>query len=163
MAKKQNTAETAERLAQPVLAQMGLALWDVAYEKEGSAWFLRYYIDKDGGVTLNDCEDFSHAVEALLDEADPIEGSYTLEVSSPGIERKLSRDSHYAWAVGKPVTVRLIRPDADGVRERTGTLRAYAGGALTLGLSDGAERVYPAAELAWARLYNDYGSEGAEK
>ncbi len=79
MAKK-NTAAVAEELAQPILDEMGLLLWDVVYEKEGSGWYLRYYVDKEGGIDINSCEAFSRAVEKALDAADPIEGSYTLEV-----------------------------------------------------------------------------------
>ena len=94
MAKK-NTAAVAEELAQPILDEMGLLLWDVVYEKEGSGWYLRYYVDKEGGIDINSCEAFSRAVEKALDAADPIEGSYTLEVSSPGIERQLTRDWHF--------------------------------------------------------------------
>ena len=90
MAKK-NTAAVAEELAQPILEEMGLLLWDVVYEKEGSGWYLRYYVDREGGIDINSCEAFSRAVEKVLDAADPIEGSYTLEVSSPGIERQLTR------------------------------------------------------------------------
>mgnify|MGYP000637488583 FL=1 len=86
MAKK-NTAAIAEELAAPILEEMGLQLWDVVYEKEGSGWYLRYYVDKEGGIDINSCEAFSRAISDVLDEADPIDGSYTLEVSSPGIER----------------------------------------------------------------------------
>ncbi|MBP3464714.1 MAG: ribosome maturation factor RimP, partial [Angelakisella sp.] len=83
MAKK-NTAAVAEELAQPILEQMGLILWDVVYEKEGSGWYLRYYIDKEGGVSIDDCEAMSRPLDAKLDEVDPIEQSYCLEVSSAG-------------------------------------------------------------------------------
>lgn len=83
--KKENTTDTAARLAQPLLEELGLTLWDLRFEKEGSLWYLRYFIDKEGGVTIDDCEQFSRAVEKKLDAADPISQSYTLEVSSPGI------------------------------------------------------------------------------
>ena len=85
------TVERAEQIARPVLEQLKLTLWDVRFEKEGSVWYLRYFLDKEGGVTIDDCEAFSRAVDPLLDEADPIEQSYTLEVSSPGVERELTR------------------------------------------------------------------------
>ena len=104
---------------------MGLRLWDVRFEKEGSGWYLRYFIDKPGGVCIDDCERFSRAVDPLLDEADPIEQSYCLEVSSPGVERELTRPWHFEENLGRPVTARLISPRG-GVREFSGTLLRYA-------------------------------------
>lgn len=109
MAKK-NTAAIAEELAAPILEEMGLQLWDVVYEKEGSGWYLRYYVDKEGGIDINSCEAFSRAISDVLDEADPIDGSYTLEVSSPGIERALTRDWHFEALMGQQLLVRLIPP-----------------------------------------------------
>lgn len=120
MAKK-NTAAIAEELAAPILEEMGLQLWDVVYEKEGSGWYLRYYVDKEGGIDINSCEAFSRAISDVLDEADPIDGSYTLEVSSPGIERQLTRDWHFETLMGQQLLVRLIRP-VEGVRDFIGTL-----------------------------------------
>ena len=80
--KRPNTAAVCEALAAPVAQRMGLYLWDVAFEKEGAGWYLRYYIDREGGVTIDECEAFSREVSDLLDEADPIDQSYTLEVGS---------------------------------------------------------------------------------
>lgn len=130
MAKK-NTAAIAEELAAPILEEMGLQLWDVVYEKEGSGWYLRYYVDKEGGIDINSCEAFSRAISDVLDEADPIDGSYTLEVSSPGIERQLTRDWHFETLMGQQLLVRLIRP-VEGVRDFIGTLTDYRDGTLTL-------------------------------
>ena len=154
MAKK-NTAAVAEELAQPILDEMGLLLWDVVYEKEGSGWYLRYYVDKEGGIDINDCEAFSRAVEKALDAADPIEGSYTLEVSSPGIERQLTRDWHFESLMGEQLLVRLIRP-VEGVRDFIGTLTAYADGVLTLLLDEETEMNVERGETAFIRLYNDF-------
>ncbi len=154
MAKK-NTAAVAEELAQPILNEMGLLLWDVVYEKEGSGWYLRYYVDKEGGIDINDCEAFSRAVEKALDAADPIEGSYTLEVSSPGIERQLTRDWHFEALMGEQLLVRLIRP-VEGVRDFIGTLTAYADGVLTLLLDEETEMNVERGETAFIRLYNDF-------
>lgn len=155
MAKKMNTAEAAEAIAAPILAEMGFTLWDVVYEKEGSGWYLRYYIDKEGGITINDCEAFSRAVEAKLDEEDPIEGSYTLEVSSPGIERALTRDRHFEELMGSTLLVRLIRP-VEGIRDFTGTLTAFNGNAFTLLLDEETEMTIERNEAAFIRLYNDF-------
>ena len=91
---KKVTELTAE-LAAPVVAEQGCELWDVEYVKEAGTWYLRLYIDKEGGVSINDCEAISRRVSDLLDEADPIEGSYTFEVSSAGAERPLKRPSDF--------------------------------------------------------------------
>lgn len=160
MAKK-NTAAVAEELAQPILEEMGLQLWDVVYEKEGSGWYLRYYIDKEDGVNINECEAFSRAISDVLDEADPIEGSYTLEVSSPGIERALTRDWHFEALMCEQLLVRLIRP-VEGVRDFVGTLTAYADGVLTLLLDEETEMNVERGETAFIRLYNDF-SGGTSK
>lgn len=160
MAKK-NTAAIAEELAAPILEEMGLQLWDVAYEKEGSGWYLRYYVDKEGGIDINSCEAFSRAISDVLDEADPIDGSYTLEVSSPGIERALTRDWHFETLMGQQLLVRLIRP-VEGVRDFIGTLTDYRDGTLTLLLDEKTEMNVERGETAFIRLYNDF-SGGVSK
>ena len=103
---KKNTAEIAAELANPILLQMGLKLWDVRFEKEGGRWFLRYFIDKEGGVNINDCENFSRAIDPVLDAADPIDQAYCLEVSSPGVERDLVKPWHFEENIGRLVTAR---------------------------------------------------------
>ena len=160
MAKK-NTAAIAEELAAPILEEMGLQLWDVVYEKEGSGWYLRYYVDKEGGIDINNCEAFSRAISDVLDEADPIDGSYTLEVSSPGIERQLTRDWHFETLMGQQLLVRLIRP-VEGVRDFIGTLTDYRDGTLTLLLDEKTEMNVERGETAFIRLYNDF-SGGVSK
>lgn len=160
MAKK-NTAAIAEELAAPILEEMGLQLWDVVYEKEGSGWYLRYYVDKEGGIDINSCEAFSRAVSDVLDEADPIDGSYTLEVSSPGIERALTHDWHFEALMGQQLLVRLIRP-VEGVRDFIGTLTDYRDGTLTLLLDEKTEMNVERGETAFIRLYNDF-SGGVSK
>ena len=156
--KKENTTETAARLAQPLLEKLGLTLWDLRFEKEGSLWYLRYFIDKEGGVTIDDCERFSRAVEKELDAADPIDQSYTLEVSSPGIERELTRDWHYEQCMGMEIAVRLIRP-VDGVRDFVGTLTGYEDGKVTMLPAGGTELSFGTGEASFVRLYNDYTTE----
>ena len=160
MAKK-NTAAIAEELAAPILEEMGLQLWDVVYEKEGSGWYLRYYVAKEGGIDINSCEAFSRAISDVLDEADPIDGSYTLEVSSPGIERALTRDWHFEVLMGQQLLVRLIRP-VEGVRDFIGTLTDYRDGTLTLLLDEKTEMNVERGETAFIRLYNDF-SGGVSK
>ena len=160
MAKK-NTAAIAEELAAPILEEMGLQLWDVVYEKEGSGWYQRYYVDKEGGIDINSCEAFSRAISDVLDEADPIDGSYTLEVSSPGIERALTRDWHFEALMVQQLLVRLIRP-VEGVRDFIGTLTDYRDGTLTLLLDEKTEMNVERGETAFIRLYNDF-SGGVSK
>ena len=160
MAKK-NTAAIAEELAAPILEEMGLQLWDVVYEKEGSGWYLQYYVDKEGGIDINSCEAFSRAISDVLDEADPLDGSYTLEVSSPGIERALTRDWHFETLMGQQLLVRLIRP-VEGVRDFIGTLTDYRDGTLTLLLDEKTEMNVERGETAFIRLYNDF-SGGVSK
>lgn len=109
------------QLAQPIVEQAGCTLWDVEYVKEAGEWFLRVYIDKEGGVDINDCEAVSRPLSDLLDEADPIQGSYTFEVSSAGLDRPLKKPEHFATCAGQQVDVRFYRP-VDGRKEYTGAL-----------------------------------------
>ena len=109
------------QLAQPIVEQAGCTLWDVEYVKEAGEWFLRVYIDKEGGVGIEDCEAVSRPVSDLLDEADPIQGGYTFEVSSAGLDRPLKKPEHFAHCAGQQVEVRFYRP-MDGRKEYTGTL-----------------------------------------
>lgn len=159
--KKPNTVTIATQLAEPIIQEMGLLLWDVRYEKEGSSWFLRYFIDKEGGVTIDDCEKFSRRMSDILDEADPISQSYYLEVSSPGIERDLIKDWHFAQYIGSPVSVRFIRP-VEGVRDFVGELTAYEDGKITVLLEDDVEMTFDKSETAFVRLYDDFTTGGEE-
>ena len=122
--------------AEPLVQACGCSLWDVEYVREGGEWFLRLYLDKEGGVDIDDCEAVSRAVDPVLDEKDPIPESYFLEVSSPGIERALTRDEHFARYLGEPVRVTMIRP-LDGCKELVGELVKKEGALLTLALEGG--------------------------
>lgn len=144
----------AEALARPAAQGLGLSLWDVEYVKEGASWFLRYYIDKPGGVTIEDCEALSRAVDGPLDEADFIGTQYYLEVSSPGIERELKKEAHFAAFTGRPVRVRFIRPRADGARELSGTLLSFENGTLTLDTPQGAV-AFAKSEAAFIRAVDE--------
>ena len=120
---KKITELTAE-LAAPAIAAQGCELWDVEYVKEGGTWYLRVLLDKEGGVDILDCEAISRELSDLLDEADPIEGSYTLEVGSAGAERSLKRPADFERFLGSPVLVKLYRPQ-NGSKEFPGHLAAY--------------------------------------
>jgi len=135
MAEK-SVAEKVEALAEPVLSGLGVELYELEYIKEGGYFILRVFIDKPGGVSIDDCERVSHALEAALDVSDPIEGPYTLEVSSPGIERALTRPFHFYRCMGKLVEVRLYKP-MDGKRRFIGTLTGLEGDLITLSTQRG--------------------------
>ena len=120
---KKITELTAE-LAAPAIAQAGCTLWDVEYVKEGGTWYLRVLLDKEGGVDILDCEAVSRTLSDLLDEADHIEGSYTLEVGSAGAERALKRPEDFQRFLGSPVLVKLYRA-LNGQKEIPGVLESY--------------------------------------
>ena len=129
----EKVTELTARLAEPVIAEQGCTLWDVEYVKEAGTWYLRVLIDKEGGVDILDCEAISRKLSDLLDEADPIEGSYTLEVGSAGAERALKRPADFQRYLNSPVLVKLYKP-VDGRKEFPGTLTAYneADGSITV-------------------------------
>ncbi|MGM9538594.1 MAG: ribosome maturation factor RimP [Candidatus Onthomonas sp.] len=148
---KKVTAVAAE-LALPFVQAAGCTLWDVEYVREAGTWFLRIYIDCPGGVSVDQCEAVSRPLSDALDVADPIEGSYVLEVSSAGADRPLKKPEHFAAFLGHEVEVRLYRP-VEGRKEFHGVLKSYDQGDVTLTMADGAERVFPKKETALVRLY----------
>lgn len=137
-------------LAAPAARELGLELWDVEYVREAGQWFLRIYVDKDGGVNISDCEALSKALDPLLDEADPIPDSYVFEVSSAGAERELKRPGDFEKFMGSPVEVRLYKP-LNGSKTCLGTLKGYADGAVCVE-SGGTEYVFEKAQVAKVRL-----------
>ena len=120
-----------ETLAKPVVEANGCQLWDVEYVREGSERYLRLYIDKDGGIDIEDCEKIHRAMDPILDEADPIAESYHFEVCSAGLERPLKRPSDFERFMGSPVLGKLYRPH-NGLKELPGILRGYEEGRVTL-------------------------------
>lgn len=143
--------ETVTQLALPIVEGAGCTLWDVEYVKEAGQWFLRVYIDKEGGVSIDDCEAVSRPLSDLLDEVDPIEGSYTFEVSSAGADRPLRKPEHFQQLMGAEVEVRLYRP-REGRKEFVGLLRGYDDGDVTLEMA-GAPVTFEKKEIALVRLY----------
>ena len=126
-------------IAERVASELGYFVWDVDYVKEGTEWFLRIDIDKvDGGVGIEDCEAFSRAIDPLLDEENPIEEQYTLQISSPGIEREIKNDFHLEHCLGEMVQVRLYAP-MNGFKEYVGTLLSYTQDAVTLDVDGSVE------------------------
>ena len=133
-----SAVKVVEALVRPVVEGMDLRLWDVRFEKEGPDWFLRILIDRDEPLDTDTCEAVSRAIDPLLDEADPIEQSYYLEVGSPGLGRRLTRPEHYEQLKGQKIRVKLIRPNADGVREFSGILTGREGSTVTVNTDAGA-------------------------
>ena len=142
--------ETVTALAAPIAAELGLELWDVEYIREAGQWFLRVYIDKDGGVSINDCEALSRALDPVLDETDPIPDSYVFEVSSAGAERELKRPGDFERFMGSGAEVRLYQP-VNGSKSFVGTLSGYDDGNVTL-TAAGKELTFEKSQIAQVRL-----------
>ena len=137
-------------LAEPVVAEAGCSIWDVEYVREGTTWFLRIYIDKEGGVDIDDCEAISRGMDPILDEKDPIPSAYTFEVCSAGLERALKRPSDFARYLGSDILVRLYKP-RNGSKEYACVLRGYEDGAVTV--EYGSEAItFEKSEVALVRL-----------
>lgn len=143
--------DTVAALAAPLVEAAGCSLWDVEYVKEAGQWFLRVYIDKEGGVSINDCEAVSRPLSDALDEADPIEGGYTFEVSSAGADRVLKKPEHFSQFQGTQVEVKLYRA-REGRKEFVGLLSGYADGDVTLDVG-GAPMEFEKKDIALVRLY----------
>ena len=142
--------EQVAAFAQPVVEEKGCTLWDVEYVREGSERYLRLYIDKDGGVDIEDCEKIHRAVDPILDEKDPIAESYHFEVCSAGLERALKRPGDFEQFMGSPILVKLYRP-RNGLKEIPGILRGYEDGKITV--EAGKETIeFQKSEVALVRL-----------
>lgn len=151
MAGKGNTVAKVAEIVAPYVEELGLDIWDIRFVKEGTDWYLRIFIDKDGDVSIDDCVDLTHAITKPLDDADPISQSYLLEVSSPGVERELITDSHFEKYIGAAVMMRLIRP-IDKVRDFGGILKNYENGLITVELADGEELTVNKKETSYVKL-----------
>ena len=142
--------EQVASFAQPIVEANGCSLWDVEYVREGSERFLRLYIDKEGGVNINDCEAIARAVDPILDEKDPIPESYHFEVCSAGLERPLKRPGDFEKFMGSPILVKLYRP-RNGLKEIPGIIRGYDEGKVTV--EAGKETItFEKSEVALVRL-----------
>lgn len=142
--------ELVAKIAQPVVQERGCELWDVEYVREGSDYFLRLYLDKEGGVDITDCEAISRAMDPILDEKDPIPTSYIFEVCSAGLERALKRPGDFQRYMGSPITVKLYRP-RNGLKEIPCVLTGYENGSITV--TAGKETItFEKSEVALVRL-----------
>lgn len=153
---KRETYETrTEAFLQPLMEQHGFELVDVEYVKEAGNWYLRSYIDKEGGITVDDCEVISRILSDWLDKEDFIDDSYIMEVSSPGLGRPLKKEKDFARSIGKEVEIRLYR-QRDGKKEFTGILSAYDKTTVTIEDGEGNEMKFDRADLALIRLAFDF-------
>ncbi len=150
MAKK-DYEQLTEELITPIIEKHQFELVDVEWVKEGSNWYLRIYIDKDGGITVDDCEVINREFGDVLDEKDYISENYIFEVSSPGLDRPLKKEKDYARSLGKDVEIRLYRP-VDKKKEFVGTLESYDKNTVTIGLEDGQSMTFDKSAIALIRL-----------
>ena len=143
-----------EELARPVAEQCGCSLWDVEYIREAGAWYLRVYIDKPDGVSIQDCEQISKLLDTILDEKDFIQNSYTFEVCSAGADRVLKRPGDYPLFYGHSVDIRLYKP-IGGSKAFTGILKSYSDSGITVLIND-AELSFAHEDIAQVRLHVDF-------
>lgn len=139
-------SKTVEEIAKPIVEQAGCVLWDVEYVKEAGQWYLRVYIDREDGVSIDDCETVSRALDPILDERDPIPESYIFEVSSAGLERSLKRPEHFERFIGETVEVKLYKA-VDGAKSFSGVLLGYEDGDVTIGQGEN-RRTFEKAQVA---------------
>ncbi len=155
MAKKEDYEAKTEQLVMPLMQQHNYELVDVEYVREGSNWFLRIFIDKEGGITIDDCELVSRALSDLLDVNDFIPDAYILEVSSPGLGRQLKKDKDFKRSIGEVVEIKLYKA-INKQKDFEGVLKAFDEETLTLEMDDLSEVVFKRSEIAMVRLAIDF-------
>lgn len=155
---KPNAVSVVTELVKPVAEELGVELWDVRFEKEGATWYLRVFIDKEEGVDINDLEKASRIIDKLLDEADPIDQSYVLELSSPGLMRDLVKTEHFLKFMGYPVDIRFYKA-IDGVKDFTGILTFADDQTVKVSIQSEDEEEYEMSfnrkEAAFVRLHEE--------
>lgn len=155
MSKREVYEQKTEELITPFVEDKGFELVDVEYVKEGGNWYLRAYIDKPGGITVDDCEVISRSLSDKLDEEDFIEGAYILEVSSPGLGRPLKKEKDFVRSMGQEVELRTYRA-IEKQKEFRGILDAYDKNSITLEVEDGEKLVFDRSNVALVRLAFDF-------
>ncbi len=155
MTRRETYEERTTKLLEPILEEMAFELVDVEYVKEGGNWYLRAYIDKPGGITVDDCEAVSRRLSDCLDETDFIDGSYILEVSSPGLGRPLKKEKDFRRSLGSEVEIHLYRP-LEGEKEFTGILTAYDAKTVTIETAENKQQPIPREMIALIRLAFDF-------
>lgn len=154
MGRREIYEEKTESFIEPILKRMDFELVDVEYVKEGSTWYLRAYIDKEGGITVNDCEAVAREMNEILDREDYVEDSYVFEVSSPGLGRPLKKEKDFIRNKMKPVEIHTYRP-INHAKTFTGILKAYDGETVTIEDETG-EIVFEKADIALIRQALDF-------
>lgn len=155
MTKKEIYEQKTEEILMPIVEEHEFELVDVEYVKEGSTWYLRAYIDKPGGITIDDCETVSRRLSDILDEKDYIEDAYILEVSSPGLGRPLKKEKDYKRSLGEEIEIRTYRM-IDKQKEFTGILRSYDEKTVTIEMEEGNEKIFEKSDIALIRLAFDF-------
>lgn len=155
MTKYEEYALRTEKLLEPIVAELGFEIYDVEYVKEAGNFFLRIFIDKEGGITIDDCEAVSRRMSELLDINDFIPEAYILEVSSPGLGRQLRKDKHFDHSIGEEVEVKLYKA-VEKKKEFVGLLKSYDKENITIELESGSDLVLPRSSVATVRLTFDF-------
>lgn len=155
MSKRELYEQKTEQLLTPIVEEYGFELVDVEYVKEGSTWYLRSYIDKPGGISIDDCEKVSRRLSDLLDQEDFIEDAYIMEVSSPGLGRPLKKEKDFRRSLGEEVEIRTYRM-IDKQKEFTGILKDYDENTVTITLADETEKTFEKDDIALIRLAFDF-------
>jgi ribosome maturation factor RimP len=155
MSKRETYETRTEELITPILDRMNFELVDVEYVKEGGTWYLRAYIDKEGGITVNDCEAVAREMNEILDREDFVEDSYVFEVSSPGLGRPLKKEKDYIRSMGKEVEIRTYHA-INREKEFYGILSAYDENTVTIKTEDGTEMTFEKSDIALIRLAFDF-------
>ncbi len=155
MSRREEYEKKTNELLMPILEERGFELWDVEYVKEGSDHYLRAYIDKEGGITIDDCVDVSRALSDELDRTDFIEDAYILEVSSPGLGRTLKKSRDYERSIGRKIDVKTYKP-VDGCKEFTGILDSFDESSIVIKTEEGTERSFALGDIAKANLSVDF-------
>ena len=155
MSKRETYETRTEELITPILDRMNFELVDVEYVKEGGTWYLRAYIDKEGGITVNDCEAVAREMNEILDREDFVDDSYVFEVSSPGLGRPLKKEKDYVRSMGKEVEIRTYRA-INREKEFYGILSAYDENTVTIKTEDETEMTFEKSDIALIRLAFDF-------
>ncbi|MBM6947383.1 ribosome maturation factor RimP [Mordavella massiliensis] len=155
MTKRETYEQKTEEILLPIIEKNGFELVDVEYVREGGSWYLRAYIDKPGGINVDDCETVSRELSDILDEKDFIDEAYILEVSSPGLGRPLKKEKDFKRSLGEEVEIRTYRM-VDKKKEFTGILKAYDKDTVTIGMEDGSEMIFDKGDIALIRLAFDF-------
>ncbi|MGN1166277.1 MAG: ribosome maturation factor RimP [Lachnospiraceae bacterium] len=155
MSKRESYEQKTEEILTPIVDEYGFELVDVEYVKEGGTWYLRAYIDKPGGISIDDCEIVSRRLSDILDEKDFIDDSYIMEVSSPGLGRPLKKEKDFKRSLGEEVEIRTYRM-IDKQKEFTGILKAYDENTVTIALDDETNKTFEKGDIALIRLAFDF-------